>query len=99
MNSECRLIGIGNFSFAHALAEKLTIGENIVATCYDSEQVLRAKYPDAVDFIRSIKELDVKVQYSVDATKLHKIKGLKNYNFNKIVFNFPHGNTIFTDLF
>ncbi|KAI9014742.1 hypothetical protein BC832DRAFT_537198 [Gaertneriomyces semiglobifer] len=84
------LVGEGNFSFAHALAEALHGAAEIYATAYDTEQVLLKKYTDAVEHIQAINELGGTVLFRVDATKLDSCKPLKGKRFTKIVFNFPH---------
>lgn len=84
------LIGEGNFSFANSLANLLQTGENIVATCFDSEETVHEKYPDAADEIQSFMEMDGQVLFGVDGTKLGKNKALKNRKFTRVVFNFPH---------
>ncbi|KAI8578792.1 hypothetical protein K450DRAFT_245549 [Umbelopsis ramanniana AG] len=86
------LVGEGNFSFARSLVENITNGgENLVATCYDSEEVLYEKYEgEAKDNIDVIKELGATVLFEVDATQLEKCKALRKLKFSKIVFNFPH---------
>lgn len=86
------LVGEGNFSFARSLVENIIHGgENLVATCYDSEEVLYEKYEgEAKENIDVIKELGATVLFEVDATQLDKCKALRKYKFSKIVFNFPH---------
>ncbi|KAL0073910.1 hypothetical protein J3Q64DRAFT_1696282 [Phycomyces blakesleeanus] len=87
------LIGEGNFSFARALSEKyLTEGsENMVATCFDSEEVVFKKYGEEVkDNVAYIESLGGKVLYGVDGTQLDKCKAIKHNLFSRIVFNFPH---------
>lgn len=82
---------IGNFSFANALALLLSTGENILATCYDTQEVVEEKYPDAAEQVTDFVELGGNVVYGIDATQMHKIKTLKGKKFSHIVFNFPHG--------
>jgi 25S rRNA (uracil2634-N3)-methyltransferase len=86
------LVGEGNFSFARSLVENIIhSGENVVATCYDSEEVLYEKYEDeAKENIDVIKELGATVLFEVDATLLEKCKFIRKLKFSKIVFNFPH---------
>ncbi|RUS21139.1 hypothetical protein BC937DRAFT_93526 [Endogone sp. FLAS-F59071] len=86
------LVGEGNFSFARALAEHvLGRGENLVATCLDSEEVLILKYEDeARANVEAVVAAGGTVLYEVDATKLNKCAALKGKRFEKIVFNFPH---------
>ncbi|KAJ3020691.1 hypothetical protein HKX48_000355 [Thoreauomyces humboldtii] len=83
-------VGEGNFSFAHAVAEKLHGACTIVATSFDDHETLNAKYPDAQEHIDAIRELGGTMHYGVDATNLTKWKAGKKSTFSKIVFNFPH---------
>lgn len=89
------LIGEGNFSFARSLAENyLEEGaENMIATCFDTEDVLYQKYGDeAKENVEFVREFGGKVMFEVDATDMPK--ELKKLRFTKIIFNFPHaGNT------
>ena len=91
------LIGEGNFSFARSLAENY-MQENtgqIIATCYDSEQVLIEKYGDeAKNNLAKLKELGVTVLFDIDGTKLHKYKDLRKNRYTRIIFNFPHAGKI-----
>lgn len=91
------LVGEGNFSFARALAEHvLGTGENLVATCLDSEEVLMLKYEDeARANVEAVVAAGGTVLYEVDATKLNKCAALKGKRFEKIVFNFPHAGGCF----
>ncbi|RIB04118.1 hypothetical protein C2G38_1988860 [Gigaspora rosea] len=85
------LVGEGNFSFARTLAESiLYTGHNIIATSYDTKEILIKKYDDAQSNINIFIECGGQVLYQVDATKLENCKELKNKRFDKIVFNFPH---------
>ncbi|KAF9056722.1 hypothetical protein BDP27DRAFT_1345100 [Rhodocollybia butyracea] len=102
------LIGEGNFSFARALARpsssKTELAhlahlppKNITATAFDSEEDCYAKYPDAEDIVKSLREWGVQVLFGVDATKLEWIAGLKGRRWSKIVWNFPHAGKGFDD--
>ncbi|KAK9766299.1 hypothetical protein K7432_004729 [Basidiobolus ranarum] len=84
------LIGEGNFSFANSLGKTLDIGSNIIATCLDSEEVVKSKYDDAEKLINEFKETGGIVLYEVDGTQLDKVKEIKGKKFTRIVFNFPH---------
>jgi 25S rRNA (uracil2634-N3)-methyltransferase len=97
-NDRILLVGEGNFSFARSLVENVVHGgDNIIATCYDNEDVLYKKYEgEAKENIQVIKELGGTVLFEVDATQLDKCKAIKNAKFSKIIFNFPHaGNQFF----
>lgn len=63
---------------------------NIVATAYDNEEDCQAKYPDAAEIVRALRERGVEVIFGVDGTKLEKHAALKNRKFDKVVWNFPH---------
>ncbi|ORX98055.1 hypothetical protein K493DRAFT_406721 [Basidiobolus meristosporus CBS 931.73] len=84
------LIGEGNFSFARALGNLLGTGSSIIATCLDSEEVLKTKYDDAEKLMAEFKEAGGVVLFEVDGTKLDKLKEIKGKRFTRIVFNFPH---------
>ncbi|ORZ37636.1 hypothetical protein BCR44DRAFT_39563 [Catenaria anguillulae PL171] len=85
------LVGEGNFSFALGLASLLGTGANILATAYDSKQVVVDKYADAAAIIQDFEStFEGQCMYDVDATKLDKCTGIKGKAFDKIVFNFPH---------
>lgn len=87
------LVGEGNFSFARSLAENY-LQENwnkMVATCYDSEDILYEKYGDeAKENIEILRAFGVHILFDVDATKLQERKMLRKNVFTKIIFNFPH---------
>jgi 25S rRNA (uracil2634-N3)-methyltransferase len=90
------LVGEGDFSFSRSLLG--THGcSSLVATSFDTQTALWAKYPQAAFHIRALEEEDCKVLYGVDATKLGKPgtldgggRDVKRGGFNKVVFNFPH---------
>jgi 25S rRNA (uracil2634-N3)-methyltransferase len=89
------LIGEGNFSFAVALLQPLAPLEhlpaaNITATALDTEKECHAKYPDAAENVRVLRETGAQVLFGVDATKLEKTSALKGKVFDRIVWNFPH---------
>ncbi|KAK9815548.1 hypothetical protein WJX72_005601 [[Myrmecia] bisecta] len=98
------LVGEGNFSFARAVVRNLTgQGAGIVATGYDSPDVLEQKYEEGDNPVSSIlQELlaaGVTVKCNIDATSLKKSLmankksgGLKvaDLAFDRVVFNFPH---------
>lgn len=90
------LIGEGNFSFALALLQHPPAPldhlppANITATALDSEKVCHAKYPDAEQNVRALREKGCQVLFGVDATRLEKTSALKGKVFDRIVWNFPH---------
>ncbi|KAJ1882848.1 Meiotic nuclear division protein 1 [Coemansia sp. RSA 486] len=84
------LIGEGNFSFAHSLATQLGTARNIVATAYDSSDIVDTKYSDAREHIAAFEAMGGEAMFDVDATALGRTVGLKNKVFSHIVFNFPH---------
>lgn len=92
VGSKVLVVGDGNFSYSKALMQ--IFGDELVqlvATCYDSEQDLYAKYAEAAEnvaFLRS-KE-NCCVLFEVDAMVLVKEKRLQHLSFHRIIFNFPH---------
>ncbi|GJE86229.1 similar to ATP-binding protein (DUF2431) [Phanerochaete sordida] len=90
------LVGEGNFSFARALvcepppALEFLPGSSVVATAYDTEAECFEKYPEAKAFVEEIRAKGAEVFFGVDATKLEKVPSLRNRQFDKIVWNFPH---------
>ncbi|OBZ90613.1 25S rRNA (uridine-N(3))-methyltransferase [Choanephora cucurbitarum] len=85
------LVGEGNFSFARSLCENyLEEGaEHLVATCYDSEEVLYEKYSEeAKENVELVREFGATVLFGIDATDFPK--EIKKKKYTKIVFNFPH---------
>jgi 25S rRNA (uracil2634-N3)-methyltransferase len=69
-NERILVIGDGNFSFSASLID-LFGGDasKIVATCYDSEEILHQKYSDAAQHIERIKDSGGTVLFDVDGTK------------------------------
>ncbi|KAJ2324799.1 hypothetical protein GGH92_010597, partial [Coemansia sp. RSA 2673] len=65
------LIGEGNFSFASSIAKRLGSGVNVVATAYDSEQIVAQKYSgDAAKHIAEFESFGGTVLYDIDGTAL-----------------------------
>ncbi|KAL8734903.1 MAG: hypothetical protein Q9166_001255 [cf. Caloplaca sp. 2 TL-2023] len=96
------LVGEGDFSFTHSLYTHHNC-HSLIATCFDSAKTLAEKYPQSSNYIQELEEAtrddeeaDIKVLYSVDATKLGKGglgsggKEVKKGGFDRVVFNFPH---------
>ncbi|KAK5110715.1 hypothetical protein LTR62_005592 [Meristemomyces frigidus] len=85
------LVGEGDFSYAKAIVEHHGCYE-IVATCFDSQDVLYTKYdPQAKEHISYLEEEGQTVLYNVDATKLDRNKAVKDgTKFDVVLFNFPH---------
>ncbi|KAE8851072.1 hypothetical protein HRS9122_01359 [Pyrenophora teres f. teres] len=72
------LVGEGDFSFTHSLA--LSHGcANVVGTCYDSLEEVRAKYPRFEGIREELEALTppVPLHYGIDATKISSYKGLR----------------------
>lgn len=82
-------LGEGNFSFAVSCIENhLEHAENVLATCFDTEEQLLSKYPEASDNMDIIRGSCGSVQHSVDAVKLHI--QFPTRKFDCVVFMFPH---------
>ncbi|CAI5758131.1 unnamed protein product [Candida verbasci] len=70
------LIGEGDFSFAKSLIfQNFILPSNLIATSYDSKDELD-KYPQAIENIKKLEELGVRIIYNVDATNLPTTLGL-----------------------
>jgi 25S rRNA (uracil2634-N3)-methyltransferase len=88
------LVGEGNFSFAHALVDLFQgSGGNIVATSFDDDATVAAKYDDAASLIATVQDHGATVVHGVDATKLlshDDVNTGDGEKYDRIVFNFPH---------
>jgi 25S rRNA (uracil2634-N3)-methyltransferase len=90
------LVGEGNLSFAVALLQHPPAPldhlppANVTATAFDTEDECYAKYPDAEQNVRVLREKGARVLFGVDATRLEKTSALKGRVFDRIVWNFPH---------
>ena len=62
------LIGEGNFSYALARAKHCPI--RLIATSFDSQEELLKKYPESVEILKKLNQLQVKVYHRVDATRI-----------------------------
>jgi len=83
-------IGDGDLSFSYSLA-KYHPTQKLVASVYDHEDILRAKYQDHL-FLDSLKQLDIEVHTGLDITKSESYKALlKNHQhqFDVVIFQFP----------
>lgn len=84
----CRIItiGDGDLSFSRALLTHVS-PENLIATTYDSEHVLREKYTqNALD---DLLNAGVMVKHSVDITNLASINRLPHNFADIVIFNHP----------
>ncbi|OCL05023.1 hypothetical protein AOQ84DRAFT_299719 [Glonium stellatum] len=88
-NDHILLVGEGDFSFAHSIVSEHGCAD-VLATCFDSEDQLLQKYPQAKIHIDYLTSLDQSVLYSVDATKLQQKVIRKGQQWDRIIFNFPH---------
>lgn len=90
------LIGEGNFSFTRALIEdpptvlESLAPENITATALDTEEECYDKYPECPSIITFLRDRGVEVIFGVNATHLERHPLLKDRNWDRIVWNFPH---------
>ncbi|WVQ94879.1 hypothetical protein IAU59_001963 [Kwoniella sp. CBS 9459] len=94
------LLGEGNFSFSHSLLlpPHNIPGYQILATAYDSQEVTYRKYPDAQQYVDTLKGRGARVEFGVDAGALEKCKAVgKGRKWSKVVFNFPHVGAGITD--
>ncbi|KAE8098909.1 hypothetical protein FH972_016937 [Carpinus fangiana] len=91
------LVGEGDFSFAACLAKQFGTAENMIATSFDSKEVLMSKYSNAMSNLKELEERRCTVLHDVNAHSmiLHPLLHLKL--FDRIVFNFPHAGFIWTE--
>lgn len=79
-------IGDGDMSFSRALLAHIP-AEQLLATTYDTEQVLREKYANnALDDLRSA---GVATQHGIDITSDNKLSKLSDFNADIVIFNHP----------
>ena len=85
-NGRVITIGDGDLSFSRALLAHLS-HENIIATTYDSEDILRDKYTrNALD---DLLNAGVRVEHSVDINDLASINRLPHNFADIVIFNHP----------
>eukprot|EP00892_Ulva_mutabilis_P005241 jgi/Ulvmu1/3089/UM015_0129.1 len=83
------VLGDGNFSFSRGLVNSMSNGDNVIATSYDSYDVVVEKCgPEASTCIAACKEGGAEVRHCVNAAQLHH--HFEDASFQRIVFNFPH---------
>jgi len=103
------LVGEGDFSFTSSLT--LHHGcANVTATSFDTEEEVRAKYPNFADVEADLKGLTppVPIHHGIDATKLSSYKHLKcqrgeddesaREGWDTVAFMFPHTGGLSTDV-
>ncbi|GIQ82612.1 hypothetical protein KIPB_003777 [Kipferlia bialata] len=95
------VLGDGDFSFSVSMLSTLSLSKgegmstgmavSLTATCYDSEEVLLASYPEAASNIARLAAKGVPVCYGVDATDIVNTlpEDIISSGFDRVVFNFP----------
>eukprot|EP00467_Chlorarachnion_reptans_P008990 CAMPEP_0114501880 /NCGR_PEP_ID=MMETSP0109-20121206/8743_1 /TAXON_ID=29199 /ORGANISM="Chlorarachnion reptans, Strain CCCM449" /LENGTH=444 /DNA_ID=CAMNT_0001679657 /DNA_START=100 /DNA_END=1434 /DNA_ORIENTATION=+ len=85
------ILGDGDFTFTRGLIRSRPDrdGSGILATSYDSEDAVKAKYPNAEDVLTEIRRYKASIMHGVDCRKLHT-GALSQRKFSRIIFNFPH---------
>lgn len=79
-------VGEGNLSFALSIAKKLQVSsQNMIATVFESKRVISDITRDNAE---ELERLGINVIFSVDATKLSGIFGIRR--FDNIIFQFPN---------
>uniref|UniRef100_M4BFN6 25S rRNA (uridine-N(3))-methyltransferase BMT5-like domain-containing protein n=1 Tax=Hyaloperonospora arabidopsidis (strain Emoy2) TaxID=559515 RepID=M4BFN6_HYAAE len=93
------IVGDGDFSFSRGLVKHRGTGLGIIATSFDSDSQVCAKYSNAHECIAAVQSSLGLVLHDVDATKLLELPqhvqtgtGSKTISdvFQYIIFNFPH---------
>ncbi len=91
-NSECLILGAGNFSFPNAFVEKeqekkhLGFGESVTATELLKPEQLHS--PIYAKCTKNLQRHGVQLKFGVDARYIHR--QFRGRRFPKIHFNFPH---------
>lgn len=84
------LIGEGDFTFAESLVIEHHCTD-VTATTFEKEEDLYEKYEGVEERVAGLKESEVDVLFTIDATKLDRTKALaKKGSYDRIIFNFPH---------
>jgi len=94
------VVGDGDLSFSKELAlflmqENLAHCHTVVATTYDSEQIMASRYPNLAEIVASIEQASPHrniVRHDIDATRLHEV--FLNGCFELIFWNFPHAGAV-----
>lgn len=96
-NDTVLLIGEGNFSFARALlsAPRCHPPQLVLATSYDTEDECYQKYPDARENVAEIRKIagphaNRVVAFGVDAGALERCPLVRQGEWSKVWFGFPH---------
>ncbi|KAK1415470.1 hypothetical protein QVD17_31252 [Tagetes erecta] len=84
------LVGEGDFSFSASLVRVFASATNIVATSFDSYDVLKKKYKSARTNLRFLYVNGATLLHEVDAMRMKLHPDLRNRKFDRIIYNFPH---------
>ncbi|XP_015271077.1 PREDICTED: ferredoxin-fold anticodon-binding domain-containing protein 1 [Gekko japonicus] len=83
------LVGEGNFSFSAGLCETRGDEAHIIATCYESEDVVSGQELAKTN-IRYLRDRGAEVHFCVDCITLKERFLPAERDFDRIYFNFPH---------
>lgn len=98
------LIGEGDLSYAVSIVKQNYINpDNLMATCYDTLEEVKSKYPNVEENISFLESEGVKILYGIDANNLvsslrldskkgQSVSPFKKFGkyLNYVMFNFPH---------
>ncbi|KAL3618532.1 hypothetical protein CASFOL_037614 [Castilleja foliolosa] len=84
------LVGEGEFSFSCSLAVAFGLATNIVATSFDTYEILMVKYKGAYANLAVLEIMGATVLHGVDATQMKNFPDLRLWKFDRIIYNFPH---------
>ncbi|KAK6947138.1 25S rRNA (uridine-N(3))-methyltransferase BMT5-like [Dillenia turbinata] len=79
------LVGEGDFSFAACLARSFSSAANIVATSYDSQELLGIKHPNASGNLCILRELGCTILHQVNAMSMSTHPVLSSTSFDRIL--------------
>ena len=93
-------LGEANFSFAlSVLVAHHHPAHQVLATSYDSEETCYAKYPDAADHVKQLRDAGAGVEFGVDGGRLEGCKKVGKGRWSRVIMNFPHTGMSSTSMF
>jgi len=93
------VVGDANLTFSQLLAkhrEALGHVGRIVATTFETIEVLRERYPEIESTVKELEDRHAEVLHNVDGTRLAvdpRFQGMEN-SFGAVYYNFPHAGVV-----
>lgn len=98
-NADALVIGDANLTFSAVLAQhRESLGHvgRIVATTFETIEILRERYNEIDDTVKQLEEKNAEVLHNVDGTRLAvdpRFQGMAN-KFGAVYYNFPHAGVV-----